>query len=74
MRKLLRNEYSLSQGVYAEFSLWSCDEYSYSPVYPLREKDSKSVDKSNFVTDRDTPGWPGPFYKSSRQDPEAAHG
>jgi hypothetical protein len=26
MRKLLRNEYSLSHGVYAEFSLWSCHE------------------------------------------------
>jgi hypothetical protein len=26
MRKLLRNDYSLSQGVYAEFSLWSCHE------------------------------------------------
>jgi hypothetical protein len=26
MRKLLRNEYLLSQGVYAEFSLWSCHE------------------------------------------------
>jgi hypothetical protein len=21
-----------------------------------------------------TPGWPGPLYKSSRQDPEAAYG
>jgi hypothetical protein len=26
MRKFLRNEYSLSQDVYAEFSLWSCHE------------------------------------------------
>jgi hypothetical protein len=22
---------------------------------------------------KDTPGWPGPFYKCSRQDPEAAY-
>jgi hypothetical protein len=26
MRELLRNEYSLSLGVYAVFSLWSCHE------------------------------------------------
>jgi hypothetical protein len=23
---------------------------------------------------KNTPGWPGPFYKCSRQDPEATYG
>jgi hypothetical protein len=42
---------------------------------PVEGENSKSVDRySNFITERNTPGWLGPFYKSSRQDPEAAYG
>jgi hypothetical protein len=29
---------------------------------------------NHFITERSTPGWPVSFYKSSRQDPEAAYG
>jgi hypothetical protein len=35
--KTFINEYSLPQDMYAEFSLWSCHEWWYSPVDPLRE-------------------------------------
>jgi hypothetical protein len=42
---------------------------------PVEGKGGKTVDReSNLITERNTPGWPGPFYKSSRQDPEAAYG
>jgi hypothetical protein len=35
--KTFRDEYSLSQEMYADLSSWSCHEEWYSPVGPLRE-------------------------------------
>jgi hypothetical protein len=43
---------------------------------PVAGRYSKCVDcKSDFITEeKGTPGWPGPFYKCSHLDPEAAYG